>query len=53
MNSEILLGALGVLPPAAGALLHNTSTVLLSMDCLTDLIPEEGEMKERTGGVTA
>ncbi len=48
----ILLGALGVLPPAAGALLHNTSTVLLSMDCLTDLIPEEGEMKERTEGVT-
>ncbi len=48
----ILLGALGVLPPAAGALLHNTSTVLLSMDCLTDLIPEEGEMKERTEAVT-
>ena len=37
----ILLGALGVLPPATSALLHNTSTLLLSMDCMTDLIDEE------------
>ena len=34
----ILLGALGILSPATSALLHNTSTILLSMDCLTDLI---------------
>ena len=34
----ILLGAAGLLAPAAGALLHNTSTVLLSMDCLTSLL---------------
>ena len=37
----IALGALGLLPPATSALLHNGSTLLLSMDCLTDLLPEE------------
>ena len=36
----IALGALGLLPPATSALLHNGSTLLLSMDCLTDLLPE-------------
>ena len=36
----IFFGALGLLPPAASALLHNGSTLLLSMDCLTDLLPE-------------
>lgn len=36
----ILFGALGLLPPATSALLHNGSTLLLSMDCLTDLLPE-------------
>ena len=34
----IVLGALGLLPPATSALLHNTSTILLSMDCLTELL---------------
>ncbi len=37
----IVLGALGLLQPAVSALLHNTSTILLSMDCLTELIREE------------
>ncbi|MBO6158826.1 MAG: heavy metal translocating P-type ATPase [Firmicutes bacterium] len=37
----ILLGALGVLAPATSALLHNTSTILLSLDCLTDLLKED------------
>ena len=37
----ILLGAFGLLAPAASALLHNASTVLLSMDCLTNLLEEE------------
>ncbi len=36
----ILFGALGLLPPATSALLHNSSTLLLSMDCLTDLLPK-------------
>ena len=29
----------GLLPPATSALLHNGSTILLSLDCLTDLMP--------------
>lgn len=37
----IALGAFGILQPAASALLHNTSTILLSMDCLTDLLKDE------------
>lgn len=32
--------ALGLLLPATSALLHNGSTLLLSMDCLTDLLKE-------------
>ena len=36
----ILLGAFGILAPSASALLHNTSTLLLSLDCMTDLMPE-------------
>ena len=36
----ILLGAFGLLSPAAGALLHNASTLLLSVNCLTDLLEE-------------
>ena len=38
----IALGAFGVLPPATSALLHNSSTLLLSMDCMTPLLPEVG-----------
>ena len=36
----IALGAFGLLPPATSALLHNGSTILLSMDCLTPLLPQ-------------
>ncbi len=36
----IAAGAFGLLAPATSALLHNSSTLLLSMDCLTDLLPE-------------
>ena len=36
----IALGALGVLPPATSALLHNASTLLLGMDCMTALLPK-------------
>ena len=37
----ILLGALGILAPAASALLHNTSTLLLSLHSMTDLMDEK------------
>ncbi len=40
-GSLILLGALGLLPPATSALLHNSSTILLGIDCMTDLLHEE------------
>ena len=36
----ILLGAFGFLPPAVSALMHNASTLLLSVNCLTDLLEE-------------
>ena len=53
----ILLGALGLLAPAASALLHNTSTLLLSMHCMTNLTGEEmsekkNEEKDLGGGYT-
>ena len=38
----IALGAFGILPPAVSALLHNASTLLLSMKSLTNLLNEEG-----------
>ncbi len=37
-STLIVLGAFGLLPPATSALLHNGSTLLLSMDCLTPLL---------------
>ena len=36
----IVLGALGLLPPTVSALLHNGSTLLLGLNCLTDLSNE-------------
>lgn len=36
----ILLGVLGILPPATSALLHNTSTILISMKSMTDLLTD-------------
>lgn len=40
-GSLIFLGLLGLLSPAASALLHNTSTVLLSMHSMTELMGEK------------
>ena len=37
----IFLGTLGLLAPQTSALLHNTSTLLLSMYCMTNLKDEE------------
>ncbi len=39
----ILLGAFGLLAPAASDLLHNPSPILLSMDCLTQLLDDKEE----------
>ena len=37
----IALGAFGILPPATSALLHNTSTLLLSLNSMTGLLEDE------------
>lgn len=37
----IVLGLTGVLPPAASALIHNTSTVVTGLKSMTDLLPAE------------
>ncbi len=36
----IALGVLGVLPPATSALMHNTSTLLISLKSMQNLLPE-------------
>ncbi|MBR2561797.1 MAG: heavy metal translocating P-type ATPase [Eubacterium sp.] len=37
----IALGAFGILPPAASAILHNTSTILLSLNSMTELMGKD------------
>ncbi|MBR1759338.1 MAG: heavy metal translocating P-type ATPase [Lachnospiraceae bacterium] len=37
----ILLGMLGILPPATSALLHNASTIAISLRSMTNLLPEK------------
>ena len=37
-SALILLGALGILPPATSAMLHNLSTLGISLRCRTDLL---------------
>ncbi|MBR1623226.1 MAG: HAD-IC family P-type ATPase, partial [Pseudobutyrivibrio sp.] len=36
----ILLGVLGILPPATSALLHNTSTIVIGLNSMTGLLDE-------------
>ena len=36
----IALGAIGILPPATSALLHNTSTLGVTMHSMTNLLPK-------------
>lgn len=40
-SSLIALGLAGLLPPTTSALLHNVSTLLISMRGMTNLLPEE------------
>lgn len=40
-SALILLGVLGVIRPTTSALLHNTSTILISMGGMRKLLPEE------------
>ena len=40
-SALILLGTFGIITPTAGAYLHNTSTLLISMHSMTNLLPED------------
>ena len=40
-SALILLGALGILPPAASAMLHNLSTLGISLRSMTDLLEQK------------
>ena len=41
-TSLLAAGFFGILAPSTSALLHNGSTLLLSMDCMTPLLREGG-----------
>ena len=40
--SLIVLGVAGILPPTTSALLHNTSTLAISLKSMTNLLPAQG-----------
>ena len=42
----ILLGVAGVIAPATSALLHNTSTLGISLKSMTNLLNEQKKRKE-------
>ena len=44
-STLIVLGALGILQPATSAMLHNLSTIGISLKSMTNLIPEEKAQK--------
>ena len=39
----IVLGVLGILPPAMSALLHNTSTIVIGLNSMTNVLAESGQ----------
>ena len=45
--SLIVLGVAGILPPTTSALLHNTSTLGISLKSMTDLLPDSEEEKRQ------
>ena len=46
----ILLGVAGILPPTTSALLHNASTLGISLKSMTDLLPEP-ERRQPSGEI--
>ena len=40
-SALIILGALGILQPATSAMLHNLSTIGISLKSMTNLLPEK------------
>ena len=47
-SALILLGALGILPPATSAMLHNLSTLGISLRSMTDLLEQKLPCKNGT-----
>ena len=45
--SLIILGVAGVLPPTVSALLHNMSTLGISLHSMTGLLPDKGHSEDR------
>lgn len=43
-SALILLGALGILPPATSAMLHNLSTLGISLRSMTDLLEQKSSL---------
>ena len=43
----ILMGVMGVFPSTTTALLHNISTIMISLNSMTDLLPEQGTRRIR------
>ncbi len=51
-NLGLILGVVGILPPTTSALLHNASTLGISLKSMTDLLPEPeaaATVPERSG----
>ena len=46
--SLIVLGVAGILPPTTSALLHNTSTLAISLKSMTNLLPAQGRNTNNT-----
>ena len=44
----ILLGVAGILQPTTSALLHNTSTLVISLKSMKNLLPEETKEEHST-----
>ena len=47
--SLIVLGVAGILPPTASALLHNASTLGISLKSMTDLPEAAATVPEKSG----
>ena len=42
----IVLGVMGLIPPTMSALLHNTSTLLISLESMKNLLDDEEEKRQ-------
>ena len=45
-STLIVLGVMGLIPPTMSALLHNTSTLLISLESMKNLLDDEEEKRQ-------